>query len=90
MPQFPAARYNAVARTFRIPLAEPNGEPPSAAGHVAVVTAGTSDLPVAEEARETLLWMGVEVTMIFDVGVAGPHRLREHLARVASAPTPWW
>jgi pyridinium-3,5-biscarboxylic acid mononucleotide synthase len=36
-------------------------------------------LPVAEEARETLLWMGVSVTMVFDVGVAGPHRLRERL-----------
>ena len=46
---------------------------------MAIVTAGTSDLPVAEEARETLLWMGVQVTMIFDVGVAGPHRLPEHL-----------
>ena len=52
---------------------------------MAVVTAGTSDLPVAEEARETLLWMGVEVTMIFDVGVAGPHRLREHLSQFERA-----
>ena len=48
-------------------------------GRVAVVTAGTSDLPVAEEARETLDWMAVEVAMIHDVGVAGPHRLPAHL-----------
>ena len=45
----------------------------------AVVSAGTSDLPVAEEARETLDWMGVATTMIHDVGVAGPHRLPAHL-----------
>jgi NCAIR mutase (PurE)-related protein len=42
---------------------------------VAIVTAGTSDLPVAEEARETALWTGAAVDMIQDVGVAGPHRL---------------
>jgi NCAIR mutase (PurE)-related protein len=47
--------------------------------HVALITAGTSDLPVAEEARETLDWMGVRVTMIQDVGVAGPHRLPARL-----------
>jgi NCAIR mutase (PurE)-related protein len=83
LPQFPAARYNAVARTLRIApwlerdrTAGPNGQ-------VAVVTAGTSDLSVAEEAHETLLWMGAEVTMIFDVGVAGPQRLLEHLSELA-------
>ncbi len=47
---------------------------------VAVISAGTGDLPVAEEARETLDWMGVAVTMIHDVGVAGPHRLPARLA----------
>ena len=82
---FPTANYNAVARTFRIPLAESSGEPARRQGHVAIVTAGTSDLPVAEEARETLLWMGVQVTMIFDVGVAGPHRLPEHLGQLEKA-----
>lgn len=77
-PQFPTGRYNAVARTFRIPTAgaDAAGAP---RGRVAVVTAGTGDLPVAEEARETLLWMGADVHVIFDVGVAGPHRLLEHL-----------
>lgn len=79
---FPGGRYNAVARTFRIPLAASNGtaEP---RGRVAVVTAGTGDLPVAEEARETLLWMGADVTTVCDVGVAGPHRLIEHLGQLA-------
>ncbi|HTN76945.1 MAG TPA: nickel pincer cofactor biosynthesis protein LarB [Pirellulaceae bacterium] len=78
--EFPAARYNELARTFR--LAGGERELPDVAtqlGQVAVVTAGTSDLPVAEEARETLDWMGVAVSMIHDVGVAGPHRLPRHL-----------
>jgi NCAIR mutase (PurE)-related protein len=79
-PKFPAARYNAVGGTLRIAPADADGL--ARAGHVAVVTAGTGDLPVAEEARETLLWMGAQTTMICDVGVAGPHRLREHLAKL--------
>jgi NCAIR mutase (PurE)-related protein len=83
--QFPAARYHPVAKTLRIPLAESNGQPAKRQGQVAIITAGTSDLPVAEEARETLLWMGVHVTMIFDVGVAGPHRLPEHLHELQHA-----
>jgi NCAIR mutase (PurE)-related protein len=52
---------------------------------VAVVTAGTSDLPIAEEAIETLDWMGVRVTTVADVGVAGPHRLPERLPSIAGA-----
>jgi len=52
---------------------------------VAVITAGTGDLPVAEEARETLDWMGVHTTMIHDVGVAGPHRLPSRLSEFQDA-----
>ena len=73
---FPQARYNEQGRTFRVGS---DGPEQTRRGHVAIVTAGTSDLPVAEEARETLDWMGVEVTMVSDVGVAGPHRLPAHL-----------
>ena len=50
-----------------------------------VVTAGTSDLPVAEEARETALWTGAEVALVQDVGVAGPHRLAANLAAIQEA-----
>jgi hypothetical protein len=72
---FPQGRHNRVARTFRI-ASEPSPHPSlKGRGKVAVISAGTGDLPVAEEARETLDWMGVEVTMIHDVGVAGPQRL---------------
>jgi NCAIR mutase (PurE)-related protein len=83
-PTFPASRYNEVGRTFRISTAPPGTEKPAPrrGGHVAIVTAGTSDVPVAEEARETLDWMGVQVTMIHDVGVAGPHRLPAHLDKL--------
>ncbi len=81
-PRFPSARYNSQARTLRIPLAKTATLSDPIEGRVAIVTAGTSDLPVAEEARETLLWMGFQPTMIFDVGVAGPHRLPEQLGRL--------
>jgi NCAIR mutase (PurE)-related protein len=73
----PGGAYNATGRTFRVDL---DGAGHSPKGRVAVITAGTSDLPVAEEARETLLWMGVAVAMVQDVGVAGPHRLPARLA----------
>lgn len=62
-------------------LRKPSPSPsPKGRGRVAIISAGTGDLPVAEEARETLDWMGVAVTMIHDVGVAGPHRLPERLS----------
>ena len=75
------ARYNELARTFRVDpwrqtssSASPDSQTRTSAattGHVAIITAGTSDLPIAEEARETLDWMGVSTAMIHDVGVAG-------------------
>ncbi|MBN1395734.1 MAG: nickel pincer cofactor biosynthesis protein LarB [Pirellulales bacterium] len=75
--KYTAARHNAVGRTVRV-LCE-GREGCEEGGKVAIVTAGTSDLPVAEEARETALWTGAAVTMIQDVGVAGPHRLAANL-----------
>jgi pyridinium-3,5-biscarboxylic acid mononucleotide synthase len=76
---FPAGRYNTVGRTFRMSAEDGSASVKSKTGFVAVISAGTGDLPVAEEARETLDWMGVAVTMIHDVGVAGPHRLPDRL-----------
>lgn len=69
--RFPAAEYHPIARTIRVTV---SGKQP-AHGKVAVVTAGTADRPVAEEALETLRWMGCVVERIEDVGVAGPQRL---------------
>lgn len=54
-------------------------------GRVAIVCAGTSDLPVAEEARVTAELMGNEVDMVVDVGVAGLHRLLSQHARLQQA-----
>jgi NCAIR mutase (PurE)-related protein len=79
----PGASYNAVARTLRIDPSQLERQPPR--GRVAIIVAGTSDLPVAEEARETLDWMGVETNLIADVGVAGPHRLPARLAEFVDA-----
>jgi NCAIR mutase (PurE)-related protein len=78
--RFPGSHYNELARTFRI---DQLGD--ERLGSVAVVTAGTSDAPVAEEARETLLWMNADVTMVRDVGVAGPHRLQKHVDKLRAA-----
>jgi hypothetical protein len=94
--QFPQARYNHLARTVRIdPEQIPDQQKPGKQapengdqgkwGQVAIISAGTSDRPVAEEALETLDWMGVDTTMIHDVGVAGPHRLPQRLVEFASS-----
>ena len=80
--KYTAAAYNPIGRTFRI--AQPHGTE-KVAGRVTIVTAGTSDLPVAEEARETALWTGADVNYVQDVGVAGPHRLAANLHLLADA-----
>lgn len=58
---------------------------PDGIGTIAVVTAGTSDIPVAEEAALTAECFGNEVTRIYDVGVAGLHRLLSHMDEIVSA-----
>src|SRR3990170_305346 len=60
-------------------------KPTRRVGRVLVVTAGTSDLPVAEEAALTAEAMGARVERLFDVGVAGVHRLLEHRQALARA-----
>ncbi len=52
--------------------------PPARRGNVLVVTAGTSDIPVAEEAAVTAEALGSRVTRLYDVGVAGIHRVLDH------------
>jgi hypothetical protein len=77
----PGLRYNPLARTLTL-ARRPLPAPP---GYVAVVTAGTADLPVAEEAVETALVLGNPVERVTDVGVAGVHRLVGHLERLRAA-----
>jgi pyridinium-3,5-biscarboxylic acid mononucleotide synthase len=83
--KFPSGRYNAVGRTLRIDRGKPGTEVPGPRGKVVVVSAGTSDQPVAEEARETALWTGADVTLVADVGVAGLHRLAANLPLLENA-----
>ncbi|HEY7589276.1 MAG TPA: nickel pincer cofactor biosynthesis protein LarB [Thermoplasmata archaeon] len=54
-------------------------------GHVLLVTAGTSDIPVAEEAAVTAEVLGNRVTRLYDVGVAGVHRVLDHRALLRRA-----
>jgi NCAIR mutase (PurE)-related protein len=70
---FPETNYNPVARTLR--LYAQSIKPTLKTAEIAILTAGSSDLPVAEEARETLLWAGHSSLLLQDVGVAGPQRL---------------
>ena len=55
------------------------------AGDICVVAAGTSDLPVLEEAVATVRWMGANVHRISDIGVAGPGRIVPHLETLSSS-----
>ena len=73
--EFPQGEYHPSARTFRIRKEQTGPK----LGKVVVVTAGTSDLPVAEEARITAETWNCEVSLIADVGVAGIHRLFRRL-----------
>jgi NCAIR mutase (PurE)-related protein len=68
----PAAIYNPVARTVALRQASTISAPQ---GQIAVVCAGTSDIPVAEEAAVTADVFGARVCRLYDVGVAGLHRL---------------
>jgi len=70
---FPAIRLNALARTAFLSGIVPRAD--GAGRQVLVITAGTSDLPVAEEAAETLGALGLTAGRLTDVGVAGIHRI---------------
>ncbi|MGK4006377.1 nickel pincer cofactor biosynthesis protein LarB [Sorangium sp. So ce1036] len=78
----PAFRYVPVARTGSVEVAPP---PKRSAGPVAVVTAGTSDIAVAEEAIETLRAVGLDATRMYDVGVAGLHRFLHRVEELRNA-----
>jgi NCAIR mutase (PurE)-related protein len=88
------ATWNEVARVVAIETKRPGalrrktslgGKRVKAAEPVLVISAGTSDVPVAEEAVATLEFMGVPVTRVYDAGVAGIHRLVAHVKALRSA-----
>ncbi|MGB2984279.1 MAG: nickel pincer cofactor biosynthesis protein LarB [Phycisphaerae bacterium] len=80
-PAHPQAEYHETARAITLRQQEPM---PSE-GTIAIVTAGTSDLPVAEEARVTAEMMDQTTATFYDVGVAGIHRLLAHFEALQSA-----
>ena len=79
--EIPDAKYNKDAKTViveRNPLVKTGGI-------VLVATGGTSDIPVAEEAAVTAEFLGNKVDRLYDVGVAGRHRLLSRIDRVEAA-----
>jgi hypothetical protein len=79
--RFPAARHHEAARCVTVTVRPPEPLP----GRVAVLCAGTSDVPVAEEAAVTAEFYGAAVDRVYDVGVAGLHRLLDNTALVREA-----
>lgn len=74
------AHYDKVSRILRI------GEPPAEQkGLIAVCSAGTADIPVAEEAAQVAEYFGSKVDRIYDIGVAGIHRVLSNVERIQNA-----
>lgn len=76
----PQATYDSVSKVIKV-----QGEKKNLAGNIAVCTAGTADIPVAEEAAQTAEFFGSRVERIFDVGVAGIHRLLSQTEKLEKA-----
>ncbi len=79
--KLPGALYNEAARTISLVQTKP----PAGRGTIVVMTAGTSDIPVAEEAAVTAEILGNTTERIYDVGVAGLHRLLGQYERLRRA-----
>lgn len=79
--RFRKARYHSEARAITL---ESEARAPGKPG-IVIVAAGTSDIPVAEEAALTAEMMGNSVKRIYDVGIAGLHRLLDHLEQLHRA-----
>lgn len=75
------AAYNESGRTIRVAYAKPEWRP----REVLIISAGTSDIPVAEEAADTAESMGSRAKRLYDVGVAGVHRLLAHRDELGGA-----
>lgn len=76
----PQAEYDKISRTIKIQREKKN-----LCGNIAVCTAGTADIPVAEEAARTAEFFGSYVERIFDVGVSGIHRLLSQTEKLEKA-----
>lgn len=78
--RFPEAEYDPVSRILKIGKKEKQK-----IGNIVVCTAGTADIPVAEEAAQTAEYFGTEVERIYDIGVSGMHRLFSKLETIQKA-----
>lgn len=78
--KLPAVEYDALSRILKIEKKEKEH-----IGKIAVCTAGTADIPVAEEAAQTAEFFGNNVERIYDVGVSGLHRLLSRVDTIQSA-----
>lgn len=76
----PEAVHHPVARIVKV-----NSFPKTKVGQALVIAAGTSDVPVSEEAAEVLRFLGDSTQTLYDVGVAGIHRLLEHADHLQDA-----
>ncbi len=79
--EIPAIHYNALGKTAYLKKKKPS----PGKGKIVIITAGTSDIPVAEEASVTCDLLGNEVEKIYDVGVAGIHRLFGEMEKIKDA-----
>jgi len=79
---FPEMRFDEYPRARMAVLRRPDYVPQATGGRVGVVTAGTSDAPFAEQAQVIAEQMGCEVTVMYDVGVAGLHRIVPAIRRL--------
>ena len=77
------AKYNEIARTITVLRAKPDTGKKK--GKILIITGGTADMPVAEEAKVTAEVLGNEVAVLYDVGVAGIHRLMYNLDKLRDA-----
>lgn len=81
---YPQIQYDPISHILKIE----NKEKKEGVGLIAVCTAGTADIPVAEEAAQTAEYFGAKVERIYDVGVAGIHRLLQGWMR-SRMQTAW-
>ncbi|TWU42168.1 nickel pincer cofactor biosynthesis protein LarB [Novipirellula artificiosorum] len=82
--RFPTGHHHPIAKTFRVPCPAPENFS-DLPFRVAVITAGSTDAPVGEEAIETLAWMRIPAERFEDIGVAGPQRLLAAVPRLRKA-----
>lgn len=71
----PEIQYDKISRILKAVKPDVEAARPELIGNIAVVTAGTADIPVAEEAAQTAEYFGSNVNRLYDVGVSGIHRI---------------